>query len=119
MPWRAGPADDHQGPVVISATRLAMHRHRDRPGAMLAGMRLRAGWYAMPGAVGLSLWGSLDASGSISVWTDEASLRRFVGLPAHLAIMRAYADRGRVTSHTWTAERFDLEQAHREASSRW
>lgn len=118
-PWRAGPVRGHRGQVVISATKLVLAQQRDRPPAILAGLRLREGWYAMPGALGLSLWASPGASGSISAWTDQDSLRAFVGLPAHIKIMRAYRDRGQLVSTTWTDDDFDLERAYREALRHW
>jgi hypothetical protein len=89
--------------AVVSVTDFAVARRLDTPGVMARGLRLALGWYAMEGAVGLWLW-SLPRqwrSGSITVWTDEAHLRRFVGLPAHGRIMRAYRDRGRLRSQTW------------------
>jgi len=62
----------------------------------------------MPGAVGLWLW-SLPferRSGSVSVWTSEEDLRRFVTLPAHVAIMRRFKKAGRLRSATWRTDRF-------------
>jgi hypothetical protein len=119
LPWRPGPVRGHEGPVVVSATSLRLTRQRDRAPAMLAGMRLREGWYAMPGAIGLSLWASGRDSGSISVWADQESLRRFVGLPAHVEIMRAYRGRGELVSSTWTEESFDLDRSYAQALLRW
>jgi hypothetical protein len=79
------------------------------PGVMSKGLRMRMGWYAMPGAVGLWLW-SLPATprgGSISVWASEDDLERFVTLPHHVGIMKRYGPRGTVRSTTWTAEAFE------------
>jgi hypothetical protein len=94
--------------VVVSVTDFASHRRRDLAGVALVGLRLRMGWYAMPGAVGLWLWSlPLQArSGSISVWTSEDDLRRFVGLPLHVEVMRRNARRGTVRATTWNAEEF-------------
>jgi hypothetical protein len=105
--WAPGPAQGESGPVVVSFTDLRW-RARDGIGMMLTGLRLRMGWYALPGAVGLWLWAlPLERrSGSISIWTSEDDLRRFVALPAHVAIMRRYRDRGTLRSATWRAERF-------------
>jgi hypothetical protein len=107
-PCAPGPDAGSGGPVVVSVTDFAAARWRHIPGVVLTGLRLRMGWYAMPGAIGLWLW-SLPArrrSGSISVWTDEADLRRFVTLPEHVAIMRRNRDRGTVRATTWRSERF-------------
>src|SRR4051794_20745460 len=108
MPWAPGPASGADDAVVVSVTDFAVHRRRHLPGIWLTGLRLRMGWYAMPGAVGLWLW-SLPIGargGSVSVWTSEAELRRFVGLPMHVDVMRRNRDRGTVRSTTWTADRF-------------
>src|SRR3954464_3741182 len=88
----AGPAAYPEGDVVVSVTDLALARWRDVPMAAALGLRLPLGGYAVRGAVGLWLW-SIPAqrrSGSVSVWTTEDHLRRFVGLPAHVAIMCRY-----------------------------
>jgi hypothetical protein len=45
-------------------------------------------------------------SGSVSVWTSEDDLRRFVGLPLHVDVMRRNRDRGTLRSTTWTADAF-------------
>jgi hypothetical protein len=73
------------------------------------GLRMRMGWYAMPGAVGLWLW-SLPAKaigGSISVWASEGDLQRFIGLPHHVDIMQRYGTRGAVRSTKWHADKFE------------
>jgi hypothetical protein len=107
-PWASGPATAVTSSVVVSVTDFASHRRRDLAGVALVGLRLRMGWYAMPGAVGLWLWSlPLQArSGSISVWTSEDDLRRFVGLPLHVEVMRRNARRGTVRATTWNAEEF-------------
>jgi hypothetical protein len=93
----------------VSVTEFKADRFRDLPGIWLTGLRLQMGWWAMPGAVGLWLW-SLPTSargGSVSVWTSEDDLRRFVGLPKHVDVMRRNRNRGTVKSTTWTADQFD------------
>lgn len=107
--WAPGPEADAEGDVVVSVTDYQPDRLRDVPGATASGLRLRLGWYAMGGAVGLWLWSLPLArrSGSISVWTSEADLRGFVGLPKHVAIMRHYRELGNLRSTMWEAPRFD------------
>jgi hypothetical protein len=105
-PWAPGPAHDHAGSVVVSVTDFSIHRRRDQPAVIWTGLRLRMGWYAMPGALGLWLWSLPLAArgGSITVWTNEDDLRRFVGLPLHVDVMRRYRERGTLRSTTWTAD---------------
>jgi hypothetical protein len=107
LPWREGPEAGHDGEVIVSLTEFHAAHARDMPAIYLAGLRLREGWYAMPGAVGMSLWGDPLGlrGGSLTVWREQADLRAFVGLPAHVAIMRRYRERGRIESATWELER--------------
>jgi hypothetical protein len=109
MPWIPGPVEPGQRPVVVSVTEFEANRRRDLPGVWLQGLRMRMGWYAMPGAVGLWLWSlpTTARGGSISVWASEANLEGFVSLPHHVAIMRRYGDRGTVRSTTWNADTFE------------
>jgi hypothetical protein len=116
--WMPGPVDPSSGPVIVSVTHYSSHLRRDLPGVACRGMRLREGWYAMPGAVGVWLWTLPVAGlgGSISVWSDSDALERFITLPRHLDIMARYRDRGSVLSTTWQADLFDpqdtLERAY-------
>ncbi|MEV0670973.1 hypothetical protein [Mycobacterium sp. NPDC050441] len=107
--WVPGPVDPGDAPVVVSATEYTAQHRRDAPGIAVRGLRMREGWYAMPGAVGLWLWSlpTASRSGSISVWTNAEALQRFVGLPHHVRIMQRYGDRGDVRSTTWDAASFD------------
>ena len=104
----AGPAAAPDGEVLVSVTDFTRDHLLDTPGVVATGLRLRLGWYAMRGAVGLWLWSIplSRRSGSISVWESEDDLRGFVGLPKHVAIMRHYRERGSLRSTSWVAERF-------------
>jgi hypothetical protein len=95
--------------VVVSVTEFSAHRRRELPGVAVNGLRMRMGWYAMPGAVGMWLWmmPAAGRGGSVSVWASEEALERFVTLPHHIDIMRRYGDRGTVRSTMWTADHFD------------
>lgn len=113
-----GPVDPGDGPVVVSVTEYSSHRRRDLPGVAYQGIRLREGWYAMPGAIGLWLWSlpAVGRGGSISVWSSAEALEQFIVLPKHVGIMERYRDRGSVRSTTWEADRFKpgatLRRAH-------
>jgi hypothetical protein len=91
----------------VSLTDFVADRVRDLPAIYVAGLRLREGWYAMPGAVGMWLWGQpLERrGGSLTVWTNREDLGRFVSLPVHVAIMQRYRERGSITSDTWEVSR--------------
>lgn len=107
--WTPGPVDPGDAQVAVSVTEFSAYRRRTLPGVAVRGMRMRLGWYAMPGAVGMWLWMVPVAArgGSISVWASEADLERFVTLPHHVRIMQRYGDRGAVRSNTWTVDRCD------------
>jgi len=108
-PWMPGPVNPLDRPVVVSVTEFVADHRRDLPGVVLKGLRMRMGWYAMPGAVGLWLW-SLPMraiGGSISVWANEDDLQRFIGLPHHVDIMQRYGTRGTVRSTKWHADEFE------------
>jgi hypothetical protein len=109
MPWMPGPVDPRDAPVVVSVTEFAAHHRRELPGVAVKGVRMRMGWYAMAGAVGMWLWmmPAARCGGSISVWETEEDLERFITLPHHVDIMRRYGDRGTVRSTTWAVDRFD------------
>jgi heme-degrading monooxygenase HmoA len=118
FPWQPGPEAATDGPVVVSLTDFTMHSLRSLPGIARTGRRLGLGWYAVPGAVGVHLWADpvRRRVGSLSVWTDLRAMRRWVGLPLHVATMRRYRTRGSVRSTTWHQERLDREAVVAEAT---
>ena len=106
--WKPGPATVERGAALVSFTDFTFARWRDLPGAWLAAARLRRGWPAQDGAVGLMLWARpwRRRSGSISIWRSEAELRRFIASPEHVEIMRGYRRRMSGTAVTWRADPF-------------
>ncbi|WP_067816429.1 hypothetical protein [Actinomadura kijaniata] len=115
--WIPGPAADTEGPVLVSVTEFTGDAFRDVPAIYRAGLELSRAWPRLDGAVGTWLWARPlgRASGSVSVWEDEAALRRFVSWAPHVAIVRRFRDRGRVRATTWHADRFAGDEAWREA----
>lgn len=108
-----GPEAGTDGPVVVSFTEYTAHRRRDIVRAAAVAQRLRMGWYAMSGAVGLVLHLEplRSSGGSVSVWRSEEDLLRFVRLPLHLEIMRRYRELGTLRSAQWEMDRFVLREA--------
>lgn len=113
----AGPEEGTAGPVHVSLTEFRAHAWRDLPSMGWTAVGLRAGWYGLPGAVGLYLWADVPRRcvGSLSVWTNAAHLRRWIGLPRHVEVMRRYKPRGTTRSTQWTSETFDRSVVLREA----
>ncbi|MCE6993607.1 hypothetical protein LZG04_02120 [Saccharothrix sp. S26] len=72
------------------------------------------------GEVGLWLWAEplRERLGSVSVWRDDAGIRGFVGLPAHVAIMRKYRDLDVARTTTWHTDDVDPHVIWR-AAGRW
>ncbi|WP_063774287.1 hypothetical protein [Streptacidiphilus rugosus] len=107
--WTPGPDHGRGGPVLVSVTDFTLDRLVDLPGVHRAARRLAAGWAELEGAHGMWLWAlpSERRCGAVAIWTDEAALKGFVAWPPHVAIMRRYRDRGRLSSTTWPADAFD------------
>ncbi|MFJ8859084.1 hypothetical protein ACIRD8_11670 [Streptomyces sp. NPDC102451] len=104
--WTYGPAAHGIGPgsgLVVSVTEFVTHRPWGTPAVAVEGLRLRRSWPRTPGAVAVRLWADtglrLDRSGSVTVWTDEASLMGFVARPDHMRIVRAFRGRGVMRSN--------------------
>ncbi|WP_410664867.1 hypothetical protein [Amycolatopsis sp. lyj-84] len=118
--WIAGPAADVAGDVLVSVTELTLDDFRRTPGAYRAGYALGREWPRLPGAIGQWLWAEplRRRLGSVSVWHDRKGLRGFVGLPAHVEIMRKYRDLGTTRATTWHAADLDPQVIWRTAD-RW
>ncbi|MEV7553619.1 hypothetical protein AB0N89_28730 [Amycolatopsis sp. NPDC089917] len=118
--WITGPATDVEGDVLVSVTELTLNDFRRTPGAYWAGYALSREWPRLPGAVGTWLWAEPlhRRLGSVSVWRDRAGLRGFVGLPAHVRIMRKYHDLGVTRATSWHTAEVDPQTIWR-AADRW
>jgi hypothetical protein len=115
--WRTGPAAGVEGGLV-SATRTVMHRYRDLPGILRGGSRLLRHWDEHDGGIGVQVAVDLirRTSWTVSLWTDEEALRRFVRSSRHQATIRPYRSRVTVTGVTFLSEPFDLEEAWTQAA---
>ncbi|MFI9006533.1 hypothetical protein ACIGNX_04765 [Actinosynnema sp. NPDC053489] len=118
--WITGPDGGFTGPVLVSVTEFTLTGLRHTPGAYRSGIALGREWPRLNGAVGLWLWAEplRGRMGSVSVWRDRAGLRGFVGLPAHVAVMRRYRDLGVTRATTWHTDDGDPHAIWR-AAGRW
>ncbi|MCC8243757.1 hypothetical protein [Saccharothrix luteola] len=118
--WITGPEADFAGPALVSVTEFTLAELRRTPCAYRAGFTLSREWPRLRGAVGLWLWAEplRKRLGSVSVWRDQAGMRGFVGLPAHVAIMREYRELGVTRATTWHTEDVDPHVIWA-AASRW
>lgn len=108
--WQPGANAAWQDPVLVSATRFTFRRYWHLPLILWHGTRLRQDWSRIPGAVGMAVAVDLKrrTTYSISVWTSEQDLQRWLRSPYHAALMRGY--RGRVESSAasrWQVARFE------------
>lgn len=112
MPWKPGPREGPEGPVVVSVTDFLAQSAQDVQQIYAQGMELGETWPVLHGAVGVWLWGrpAQRRGGSISVWDTEQDMRRFVRWPVHARIMRNWRGRVHVATDLWRADRFDIEE---------
>jgi hypothetical protein len=118
--WKAGPAADAPGPFLFSFTQFTPHRVRDLPAIWLAAERLSGELVEIEGACGVLVYfrPGRRSVGSLSAWTGEAALARFVSLPYHREIMRRYRPRGLpLRSAKWWAEELRVDSALREGAA--
>lgn len=99
------------GPLMISLTQYTPHHLRDLAGIWQAADRLGDQLVEIDGAYGVVtyLQPGQRRVGSLSVWTKEAGLAQFVGLPYHREIMARYRDRGLpLRSAKWWSQELHL-----------
>jgi hypothetical protein len=122
LPWKPGPeAAGVDGPVLVSATKFVYSHFADLPVVGFHAMRLRQGWGARRGSVGL-LVGSEPlrrTTYSISVWRTEDDLKAFLRAPDHVPLVRRFKPRlDASTSAVWRTDSFAVDEAWAEAFRR-
>ena len=120
-PWKTGPACRAEGSVLVVATRLTWRRLRDIPEVIVSGLRLRAAWGEMPGAVGVQTGADLlqNTMVSVSVWDSERAFSSFMAHPKHAELMNRHRARlAHSYSARWWTDEFDLGAAWVEGDRR-
>ena len=117
--WTRGPDAAH-GPVLVSVTDFHVPRAADLVHVYLQGLRLSRAWPSLSGAVGMWMWTKplRRRAGSVSVWRDEADLRRFLRSRPHVRVMRDYRDKGEISSTSWLEASFDPRSVWANAAAR-
>lgn len=96
LPWSAGvykPADGHQ--LHVMTTNLPLTRFRDVPRFLRWTIRIRTQLKSAPGCVGFTM----DAKPftktfwTLSAWSDEQAMERFVRSGAHAEMLKDMAGR--------------------------
>ena len=124
LPWTTTDerADERADEVVVLASRLQLRRVRDVPGFLRAALAIRRQVLRSPGAVGVSLLAqpAHRTFWTLSAWTDEEAIGRFVGELPHRATMSRYHDRlAGAEFTTWTTEAATLPGARSNARDLW
>jgi hypothetical protein len=120
LPWTT--TDERADEVVVLASRLRLRRLRDVPGFLRAALAIRRQVLGSPGAVGVSLLAqpARRTFWTLSAWTDEAAISRFVGELPHRATMSKYHDRLEDAEFTtWTTGSATLPDARSNARDLW
>jgi hypothetical protein len=117
--WTPGP-HAQRGPVLISVTDFQVRRISDLLRVYYHGLRLGRAWPSLTGAVGMWMWTKprRRRAGSVSVWREEADLRRFIRWTPHERVMRAYRNAGEITSTSWLETSFDASELWAKAAAR-
>jgi heme-degrading monooxygenase HmoA len=106
--------------VLVSVTDFHVPRAADLVHVYLQGIRLTRAWPSLSGAVGMWMWTKplRRRAGSVSVWRDEADLRRFLRSRPHVRVMRDYRDKGEISSTSWLEASFDPRSVWANAAAR-
>lgn len=120
LPWKRG-GGDATGRVYVSATRFTYRHLADLPMVFVHGLRMRASWGLVDGAVGVFLGADARArtTYTVSAWRREADLRRWLRSPAHARVAAAYSPRMESDLAVgWETDAFDERSAWREGMAR-
>ncbi len=82
--------------LIVACDASGAHRLRDGPSIGWTGWRLRMGWYAMPGAVGLRLW-TLPLQSLLTVYAAGRAAFGALALLAPAVTGKALAGEGGAT----------------------
>lgn len=112
--WKTGPAAGAQGPFMISVTQYTPGHLSDVLDIWRASEALGDELVEIDGAVGVMTYAQPGRRhvGSISIWTDDKGLGKFIRLPYHVEIMNKYRPRGLpIRSAKWWADDFRISEA--------
>ncbi len=93
LPAQEGPAHGVDGVhAVVMASRLELRRYRQVPGFLVAALRLRRLFGRSDGAIRLTLAAAplRRTFFTLSVWSDQALLDRYVRSDEHARVMKRY-----------------------------
>jgi hypothetical protein len=120
LPWRTGSAPG-SARVFLSATRFTYRSLRSMPAVFAHGLQLRAQWPMVDGAIGMRIAASLRdrTTYTLTVWSSEQDLDRWLVSPYHARLMREFRDRLESScAVSWTAETFHPREAWTEGMRR-
>ena len=104
LPWRTGPYESADAPVVVLASRFQLRRYRDVVPFFVAALRIDAQVRHSEGAVGLALIALRRTFYTLSAWRDHAAIDAMIATEPHRSVMARYHE---LTSDsrftTWSA----------------
>lgn len=118
LSWKSGGAADWSGPYHLTATRFTYRHLIDLGPVTAAGLRLRAQWGEVEGAVGLILAGDMATrtTYTLSVWRAADDLTRWMRGAAHAGLMRDFRSKlASSAAESWSAAELDVAQAWTQA----
>jgi hypothetical protein len=121
LPWRVGEAPDPGTTYVAMVSALPLAQKRATGQMFRYVLKVRQELDRAPGLVGYALEAHPFGGRyfTISAWTDQASLRRFVGMPDHAAAMVALQPAlGETSLATWDVLGSDLPLTWAEGKAR-
>jgi hypothetical protein len=121
LPWTTTD-EAHGDDVVVLASRLHLSRLRDVPGFLRAALGIRRQVLGSAGAVGVSLLAqpATRTFWTLSAWTDDDAISRFVGEQPHRDVMAKYHERLEDAQFTtWSTSASALPAARSNARDLW
>jgi hypothetical protein len=93
LPWTT--TDEHDGDVVVLASRLRLRKLRDVPSFLREALAIRRQVLRSRGALGVSLLAQprRKTFWTLSAWTDDRAIEQFVVAEPHQTTMKKYHER--------------------------
>ncbi len=121
-PWTTAVQPEPGAEAIVLGTRLELRSYRHIPGFLRAAMRVRRQVQGSERAFGVSLLAQplRKTFWTLSAWSDQGALDRFVRTSPHIEVMARYHDRLREASFTtWPRSAGELPRANSNAKELW
>ena len=122
LPWITTRQPVAGPDALVLGSRLTLRSYRDTLAFLRAAMKLRRQVLDTPGGLGVSMIAEPGRKTywTLSAWTDQAALDRFVGTSPHSDVMRHFGHRLTGSSFTtWTVPVAELPARPTDAKQLW